>query len=61
VEQAAALLGAVGNAATDLRPAGMAKFGEQFVDVVTEGNFIPAGSKVQVIEVEGNKIVVKEV
>jgi membrane-bound ClpP family serine protease len=61
VEQAIALLGAVGNSATDLRPSGMAKFGEQFVDVVTEGNFIPAGAKVQVIEVEGNKIVVKEV
>jgi membrane-bound serine protease (ClpP class) len=61
VEQAVALLGAVGNSATDLRPSGMAKFGEQFVDVVTEGNFIPAGAKVQVIEVEGNRIVVKEV
>ncbi|HEV3145244.1 MAG TPA: NfeD family protein [Gemmataceae bacterium] len=61
VEQAVALLGAVGNSATDLRPSGMAKFGEQFVDVVTEGNFIPAGARVQVIEVEGNRIVVKEV
>jgi membrane-bound ClpP family serine protease len=61
VEESAALLGAVGTAATELRPAGMAKFGERFVDVVTEGSFIPAGSKVQVIEVEANKLVVKEV
>jgi membrane-bound serine protease (ClpP class) len=59
--QAAALLGAVGTAATMLRPAGMAMFGEQYVDVVTEGSFIPAGARVQVIEVEGNRIVVKEV
>lgn len=61
VEQAAALLGAVGTAATMLRPAGMARFAEQYVDVVTEGSFIPAGARVQVIEVEGNRIVVKEV
>jgi membrane-bound serine protease (ClpP class) len=61
VTQAAALLGAVGTAATMLRPAGMAMFGEQYVDVVTEGSFIPAGARVQVVEVEGNRIVVKEV
>jgi len=61
MQQAAALLGAVGTAATMLRPAGMAKFGEQFVDVVTEGGFVPAGARVQVVEVEGNRIVVKEV
>ena len=61
VEQAAALLGAVGTAATTLRPAGMARFGEQYVDVVTEGSFIPAGARLQVIEVEGTRIVVKEV
>jgi membrane-bound ClpP family serine protease len=61
VEQAAALLGAIGTSATDLRPAGMARFEEQFVDVVTDGSFVPAGARVQVIEVEGNRIVVKEV
>lgn len=59
--QAASLLGAVGVSATPLRPAGMALFGEQYVDVVTEGGFIPSGSRVQVIEVEGVRIVVKEV
>jgi membrane-bound serine protease (ClpP class) len=59
--QAAALLGAVGAAVTTLRPAGMAQFGEQYVDVVTDGGYIPAGAKVQVIEVEATRIVVKEV
>ena len=44
-----------------LRPAGMARFGEQYVDVVAEGTFIPTGARVQVIEVEANRIVVKEV
>jgi membrane-bound ClpP family serine protease len=31
------------------------------VDVVTEGGYIPAGARVQVVEVEGTRIVVKEV
>src|SRR5262249_30150260 len=40
VEQSMALLGAVGTSATGLRPAGMARFGEQYVDVVAEGTYI---------------------
>jgi membrane-bound serine protease (ClpP class) len=57
----APLLGAVGVATTTLRPAGIARFGDQFVDVVTEGSFVPAGSRLQVVEIEGNRVVVKEV
>lgn len=60
-EQAAGLLGAVGVAMTVLRPAGTVRFGEEFVDVVTDGGYVPAGARVQVIEVEGTRIVVKEV
>jgi membrane-bound ClpP family serine protease len=56
-----ALLGAIGTASTMLRPAGMAQFGERFLDVVSDGGFIPAGAQVRVIEIEGNRIVVKEV
>lgn len=59
--EALALLGAIGTAATMLRPAGMAQFGERFLDVVTEGGFVPAGAQVRVVEIEGNRIVVKEV
>jgi membrane-bound serine protease (ClpP class) len=60
-EALSALLGAVGTAATALRPAGMARFGDAYVDVVSEGNFIPTGARIQVIEIEGNRVVVKEV
>jgi membrane-bound ClpP family serine protease len=60
-ENLVALLGAVGTAATVLRPAGMARFGDAYVDVVTEGGFVPAGARVQVIEIEGTRVVVKEV
>jgi membrane-bound ClpP family serine protease len=61
VERYAALLGAIGVAATTLRPSGKARFGDDFLDVVAEGDFIDPGSRVQIIEIEGNRIVVKEV
>jgi membrane-bound serine protease (ClpP class) len=57
----AALLGAIGVAATPLRPAGKVQFGERFVDVVAEGSFVQPGTRVQVVEIEGNRVVVKEV
>jgi membrane-bound serine protease (ClpP class) len=55
------LLGAIGVAATPLRPAGKVKFGDEYVDVLAEGSYIPPGGRVQVIEIEGNRVVVKEV
>jgi len=58
--QFAALLGAIGVTATPLRPAGKVKFGEEYLDVVTDGVFVQPGARVQVIEIEGNRIVVKE-
>jgi len=59
--ETAALLGALGVAATPLRPAGKVKFGDEYIDVVAEGSYVEAGTRVQVIEIEGNRIVVKEV
>ena len=59
--EAAELLGAIGTTNTTLRPAGVVKFGDKFVDVVSDGGFVPAGTRVQVIQVEGTRIVVKEV
>ena len=49
-----------GVALTPLRPAGRAQFGERFVDVVTEGDFINSGSQVEVLAVHGNRVVVKQ-
>jgi membrane-bound ClpP family serine protease len=57
----AALLGAIGVAVTPLRPAGKVKFGEEFLDVLAEGEYLHPGTRVQVIQIEGNRIVVKEV
>jgi membrane-bound ClpP family serine protease len=55
------LLGAIGVAATPLRPAGMVRFGDDYLDVVAEGSYVQPGARVQVVEIEGNRIVVKEV
>ncbi len=55
------LLGAIGVAVTPLRPAGKAQFSDEFVDVVAEGSYVVPGTRVQVIEIEGNRVVVKEV
>ena len=56
-----ALLGAIGVASTSLRPAGIAQFGDDFHDVIAENDFVSPGKRVQVIEIEGNRIVVKEI
>lgn len=61
VQAAVALLGQVGTAASMLRPSGTAKFGDRYVDVVSEGDFLPPGTPIQVVEVEGTRIVVKRV
>jgi membrane-bound ClpP family serine protease len=59
--EAAGLLGAIGTTSTSLRPAGVVLVADKFVDVVSDGGYVPAGTRVQVIAVEGTRIVVKEV
>ncbi|HBF38063.1 MAG TPA: hypothetical protein DDW50_12155 [Firmicutes bacterium] len=53
------LLGKEGTAMTILRPSGKADFNGEIVDVVTEGEFIPAKTPVRVIKVEGSRSVVR--
>jgi membrane-bound serine protease (ClpP class) len=55
------LLGAIGVAVTPLRPSGKAQFGEQFLDVISEGDYCAPGGRVRVVEIEGKRIVVKEI
>lgn len=53
------LIGQRGTAQSDLRPSGVARIGGQRVDVVTQGDFIRAGTPIEVHIVEGNRIVVR--
>lgn len=55
------LIGAIGEATSQLRPAGTAVFHGEPVDVVTTGRLLPQGAKVRVVSVTGNRIVVEEV
>jgi len=55
------LLGKEGIAKTSLRPAGLAIIDGKRVDVVTTGDLIQSGQKIKVVEVEGNRIVVKAI
>ncbi|HXF95131.1 MAG TPA: NfeD family protein [Gemmatimonadales bacterium] len=52
------LVGAVGTALVDLRPAGTARFGDQRLDVVSEGGFVPRGKRVRVVRAEAYRLVV---
>lgn len=52
--------GKEGVALTPLRPAGSAEVDGRRLDVVTEGEFIPKGTRVKVTKVEGTRVVVKE-
>ncbi|MPZ44116.1 MAG: nodulation protein NfeD [Betaproteobacteria bacterium] len=51
--------GRSGRASSALRPAGIADFDGERVDVVSEGGFVDAGEPIEVMRVDGNRIVVK--
>jgi membrane-bound serine protease (ClpP class) len=53
------LVGQDGIAMTDLRPAGTAQIGQERVDVVTEGEYVPQGRTVRVVRSEGYRHVVR--
>ncbi|MCA9094771.1 MAG: NfeD family protein, partial [Planctomycetaceae bacterium] len=54
-------IGTQGETLSILRPAGKARFGEEYLDVVSEGPFIDPGTRVEVVRVEGMRIVVRKV
>ena len=53
------LLGQSGVATSYLRPAGVASVGGARVDVLTQGDFIPAGTPIRVTRVEGARVFVQ--
>lgn len=61
LQQDVGLLNQQGLAFTTLRPAGRAQINGQLVDVVSEGGFIDPGQSIEVIEVTGNRVVVRAV
>lgn len=55
------LIGARGTTLTPLRPSGTADLDGQRADVVSEGGFIPAGTAVEVVAVEGVRVIVRSI
>lgn len=52
-------MGKRGTVASDLHPAGIAHIDGERVDVVSDGEFIQAGQPLEVVRVDGNRIVVR--
>jgi membrane-bound serine protease (ClpP class) len=52
-------LGKQGLAVSDLHPSGIARFDGERVDVVSDGTFIDAGQPLQVVRIDGNRVVVR--
>ena len=54
-------IGQVGVALSPLRPGGKAQFGEQILDVITQGDMISKGQPVRIIGHSGTEAVVEAV
>ncbi|MCC6125546.1 MAG: hypothetical protein IT426_11330 [Pirellulales bacterium] len=55
------LLGQTGVTTTPLFPGGKARFGDEIVDVLSDGEVIERGKTVEVVEVRGNRVLVREI
>lgn len=53
------LLGAIGETETILRPSGTVRIDDRRIDAVSEGEFLPKGVLVEVIDVSGNRVKVR--
>lgn len=54
------LLGKQGVAVTDLRPTGVGVFDEIKLDVISQGNYISKGTEIEIIRVEGSRLIARE-
>ncbi len=57
----AQLVGHEGSTLTPLRPAGMALIDGNKVDVVSGGTFIDKNARIRVVELSGNRVVVRSI
>jgi membrane-bound serine protease (ClpP class) len=56
-----AAVGQHGTALSPLRPSGFASIAGARVDVVSEGNFVDAGQRIEVVRMDGNRVLVRRV
>jgi membrane-bound ClpP family serine protease len=55
------LVGTRGATTTQLTPCGKARFGDMLVDVIADGEVIDRGAAIEVVEVRGSRVLVREV
>jgi len=55
------LVGKRGRATTQLTPSGKARFGDELIDVISDGDVIRRGMDVYVVEVQGNRVIVQAI
>jgi membrane-bound ClpP family serine protease len=55
------LVGTRGTTTTQLTPGGKARFGDRLVDVIADGEVIGRGAAIEVVDVHGNRVLVREV
>ena len=60
-EESAVLIGRRGTAATTLRPSGKADFDDEILVVETDGDFLEAGTAVEIHRVDSNRIIVRQI
>jgi membrane-bound serine protease (ClpP class) len=56
-----AAVGETGQAASDLRPSGKVLIEDRLIDVITEGDYVDAGTPIEVLRVEGNRVLVRKI
>lgn len=56
-----ARIGDIGRALGPLRPSGKLEVGDDILEVVTEGDFIPAGTEVRIAAIRGTRVIVRRV
>ena len=59
-EDVSRFAGKTGTSLTPLRPAGMAEIDGERADVVTDGEFIPSGVKIEVFKINGRRVIVRK-
>ena len=60
-ESLAFLVGETGRTTSPLRPTGKARFGNLLIDVVSAGGYVEPDNLVEVIDVQGPRVIVKKV
>ena len=55
------LIGKEGVAVSELRPAGKGRFNEVVFDILSEGTWISRGSRIRIVKIRENHLIVKEI